>query len=56
MTDTELKSYILRLERENERLRKRNGALFVALSEDAPHRLDLTSGATAGTVLPKAAR
>lgn len=56
MTTAELKSYILKLERENDRLRARNGELFLALREEAPHRLDLTSNATAGSVLPKAAR
>lgn len=54
MTAAEMKSYIKRLETENERLRRRNGQLFEALRESAPHRLDLGITASAGTVLPLA--
>lgn len=51
MVSKNLESRIKQLEAEVRRLRKRNGELFVALQESAPHRI-VSSGVSAGRIVP----
>lgn len=50
MVSKNLESRIKQLETEVLRLRKRNGELFVALQESAPHRIQM-SGVSAGSIV-----
>ena len=52
MVSKDKDNHIQQLEAEVRRLRKRNGELFVALQESAPHRI-VSSGVSAGQVVPE---